>query len=178
MLVILLLGIVQGITEFLPISSSGHLAIIQSFFPELDIPLSFDVLLHLATLLSVIAYFRRDILGLFNVFRLKTTQGKEALRLIILLFIATIPAAIIGKLFSDSIEEAFKNPIFVCIAWLIMGIVLIASRFFEHKGEEGKDLRGITFKDAILIGLASGNCNTPGYIKEWKHYSIRLGVQA
>ena len=150
---------------------------IQSFFPELDLPLSFDVLLHLATLLAVIVYFRRDILSLFNVFNLKTTQGKEALRLIILLIIATIPAGIIGKVFNDKIEEVFKNPILVCIAWLIMGIVLITSRFFESKGEEGKELKGLGIKGAILIGLAQAIAILPGISRSGSTILAGLGCK-
>ncbi|MBN1231982.1 MAG: undecaprenyl-diphosphatase UppP [Candidatus Coatesbacteria bacterium] len=160
-ILILLLGLIQGLTEFLPISSSGHLVVLQSFFPEIRIPLSYDVLVHIGTLVAVLIYFRRDILKLFNFVKFNTEEGRKSLRLIFMLFIATIPAAIAGLLFEDIIEEIFENPRLVAVAWFVMGLILMATKLMK-KSENEKGENEISYLDAIIIGIAQAIAILPG----------------
>ena len=104
---VLILAIVQGITEWLPIFSSGHLAILQQYF-GLNVPVLFDVILHAGTLLVVIVVFRKDIVKIFRIvarFDFKIEEGKLALYIIL----GSIPTAIIGFLFEEKIESFFSN---------------------------------------------------------------------
>ena len=105
----IILSIVQGITEFIPVSSSGHLAILQNFLGEVDV--SFDIFLHLATILAILVYFKKDLTDIvkdFFTFKTKSKNFKFALYLII----ASIPAGIFGYLIKDSIDSIFSNIIF------------------------------------------------------------------
>lgn len=138
-----ILAIVQGITEWLPISSSGHLAIIQILF-GVSPPLFFDIALHFGTLLSVIAYFRNDIIALLN--------KKEWIVFIIL---ASIPTAIIGLALKDFFASFFSDLLLVGLALLITGAFL----FMTRNAKAGSNLAA---KSAIVIGIAQGFAVAPG----------------
>ena len=147
----LILGIVQGLTEFLPVSSSGHLVIIQSIFKNFkQIGISFDVFLHFGTLFSVLIYFRNEII---EILKLKNIKW------IFLIIIATIPAGIVGVLFNDFIENLFNNPVLVAYALIFTGIILFCSDKF---GMEEKDDKNITFVDAAIIGISQAFAIIPG----------------
>lgn len=130
------LGVVQGLTEFLPVSSSGHLVLIQSLMPGFRQPgILFDVLLHLATLFAVLFYFRERIL------RLKATDfGYLAL--------GTIPAVLVGLFFQDAVETMFLTPKFLGLQFLISGVL----NLLIDRARLGK--RGIAVKSSLLIGAA------------------------
>jgi len=146
-----ILGIVQGLTEFLPVSSSGHLVIIQNFFHNFQQPgISFDIFLHLATLLAVIVYFYRDILDILTFKNIKW---------IFLVIIGTIPAGIVGVLFKDRIETMFSNVTFVCFMLIITGILLFISDRCTNLTKSKGD---ITFFDALIIGVFQAFAITPG----------------
>ena len=147
----IILGIVQGLTEFLPVSSSGHLVIIQSIFKNFSQPgISFDVFLHFGTLISVLIFFRKEIIDI-----LKFKQKNW----IILIIVATIPAGIVGVFLKDFIENLFTNVNLVAIALIITGIILFISD--KVKGEI-KDENKINIKDAIIIGIAQAFAIIPG----------------
>ena len=110
----LILGIVQGATEFLPISSSGHLVIARAVFGLQESPLVFDLLLHLATLAAVFIFFWKDILAL---------RFKDLL----LMVLATIPAALVGIFFKDQLESLFTFPLFVGFEFLINAVINFVS---------------------------------------------------
>ena len=147
----IILGIIQGLTEFLPVSSSGHLVIVQSFFKNFkQSGISFDVILHFGTLFSVLIYFRKEIIEILKL------KNKKWLFLIV---IATIPAGIVGIFFKDFIENLFNNVKLVSFSLIVTGIIL----FFSDKfGSEIKDDEKITFLDAIIIGIAQAFAIIPG----------------
>ena len=124
---ILILAIVQGLTEWLPISSSGHLVIVQEYL-GLRLPLVFDVALHVGTLFVILIVFWKSILKLSKAlirFEFQTEEGRLAL----LIGIGSLPTAIIGYLFHDFFESLFYDPFVVGFALLVTGFFLFASRF-------------------------------------------------
>ena len=150
---VLFLGIVQGLTEWLPVSSSGHLVIVQQIM-GMNVPLLYDSMLHFGTLFAVIVFFWKDILKILkNLFTLnfKTEEGK----LIIFIIVGTIPVALIGLLFYDTIESFFSNLLTIGISLIITGIILLFTKKSEGKKE-------ITLFDSILIGIAQAFAILPG----------------
>jgi undecaprenyl-diphosphatase len=150
------LGITQGLTEFLPVSSSGHLVIVQSLLaiPQ-GVTLPFDILLHWGTLLAVVLYFRQDLRHLLQgVFR----REPASLRLFAALALGTVPAVLLGLLFKDFFERAFAEPLWIGGALLINGVILLAVNRFAGKG----DLIGVRMPDALWIGLGQAAAIFPG----------------
>jgi len=149
----LFLGIVQGLTEWLPISSSGHLVIVQQIM-RMNVPLLFDVMLHFGTLLAVIVFFWKDILKILkNLFTLDF-NSKEG-KLIKFIIVGTIPVALIGLIFHDIIESLFSNLFAVGISLVITGIILLLTKKSEGKKE-------MKLFDSILIGIAQAFALIPG----------------
>jgi len=153
---ILILAIVQGITEWLPISSSGHLVLIQQFNPEWqDVPMLFDVILHIGTLFVVLMVFRKDITKILQAvakLNFKTEEGKLALYITV----GSIPTAVIGFLFKDLFESFFSNLLAVGVAFIMSGCILYASKLTSDKN------KSINYFDALLIGTAQGIALIPG----------------
>jgi len=150
---ILILAVVQGITEWLPISSSGHLVIIERYL-GLTLPLIFNVMLHVGTLFAVLAVFWRDIIKIVKALvklDFKTDEGKLAL----LIAVGSVPTALIGFFFHDILESFFYNLLVVGIALLITGFVLFVS-------ERRKNNRKLNYLDSLLIGVAQGVAIIPG----------------
>lgn len=150
---ILILAVVQGITEWLPISSFGHLAIVEEYL-GLELPLIFNVTLHVGTLFVVLAVFWRDIIKIAKALvRLdfKTDEGKLAL----FIAIGSVPTALIGFFFHDIFESFSHNLLVVGVALLITGFVLFVS-------ERRKTDREVSFLDSLLIGTAQGIAIAPG----------------
>jgi undecaprenyl-diphosphatase len=139
----LILAIVQGITEWLPISSSGHLALMQHLF-GISPPLFFDIALHFGTLISVVVYFWRDILALIR-----------QINMILFIIIASIPTAIIGLTMKDFFASFYSDISLVGGALLLTGIFLYLTRF----AKQGKNLNP---KLAFIIGIAQGLAVAPG----------------
>ncbi|HBH12881.1 MAG: Undecaprenyl-diphosphatase [Clostridiales bacterium 38_11] len=161
------LGLTQGLTEFLPVSSSGHLAIMSKLFGIQEGNIFYSVMLHFSTLIAVLIYFRKDIIRLFfsllSLIRkiAKMQNSKLALyeRMVLLLLIATIPTVVIGLLFSDQFEFLYTDLRFVGFALIITGTLLLLS---EKIGKRNLDLSNISFPKAILIGLFQGLAIAPG----------------
>lgn len=145
-----ILGILQGLTEFLPISSSGHLVIAQHFLNVKDGGILFEVLLHFATLSAIVAVYRKDLLELIKHPFQKYTY---------LLLAGTIPTGIIGLVFKDSFEKLFSSVTIVGYMLLITGFILLAAEFFSRIifGSEV-----LTYWQAVGIGIAQGIAITPG----------------
>lgn len=156
----LLLGVIQGLTEFLPVSSSGHLVIFQSL---LQVPqsIAFDVVVHLATALAVVVYFRQDIIALF------TTE----LRLLWLIAVGTFFTALIGLLGKDFFESLFSSVIAVGFFLLLTGVVILLA---EWRGRGQRGLPDINIWDAVLIGLAQGCAIAPGLSRSGTTISASL----
>ncbi|MFH1744807.1 MAG: undecaprenyl-diphosphate phosphatase [bacterium] len=161
----IIFGIVQGITEFLPISSSGHLVILHNIIkiPIRD-EMAFDVFLHLATLLSLLYFFRKDVWLLLKSWVLSFVGKKsEASKLSWLIFVATIPAVIFGLLFNDYIEknlhEGSSAILIVAIAMAVVGALFILAEKYSKKISAISELNQ---KKSILIGFSQAIALIPG----------------
>ena len=165
------LGLVQGIAEFLPISSSGHLSLFQHFFGLTEAGLFFDVLLHLGTLIAIFVYYWRDIVNLVKAFlRLVTglfskkkkgaRKGRKdpGARMILMLIVATLPLFVILPI-KDKVESLYSNTIFVGCARIVTGCIL----FFSDRMAKGKKtVRSATLLDALQVGVGQAVAVVPG----------------
>jgi len=170
----LILGSLQGLTEFLPISSSGHLVVIQHYLGFKQPMLLFDAFLHTATLGVVIIYFRRDlheiILSLIGIKRghPEDTSGRRTFYLILL---GTIPTALIGLCFKKWIEASFAMNIFTPFMFLFTGVLLYTG---ERAARTNKGINRISIMDALTIGTAQGIAIMPGISRSGVTISIGL----
>lgn len=166
----IILGLVQGLAEFLPISSSGHLALLQYFFGiEGESVLAFATLLHLGTLLSIFAVYYKDILDLIkelfatlaDIFTGKGPRinANETRRMGFMIIVATIPTGIIGVAFNDLFESMYLSLVAIGAGLLITGTLLW---FSERIGKGKKDINRMKFRDAFLVGLFQSVAITPG----------------
>jgi undecaprenyl-diphosphatase len=158
----LVLGILQGLAEFLPISSSAHLALAPWIFGWPEPGLAVDVALHVGTLVAVLFYFRDEWIKLtiaaFEIVRTQRVQSVEQRR-VVYLVIATIPGAIAGLLLNDYAESTFRSPALIASAMAVMGVVLW---FVDRIRPANRPLQSIGWTDAILIGLAQAAALLPG----------------
>jgi undecaprenyl-diphosphatase len=155
-----LLGIVQGLTEFLPVSSSAHLILCRAFF-GIDVDqfgLIFDVSLHLGTLIAVVIYFWSDLLRMLYALPRLFTADPTA-RLMRLIVIGSIPAVIVGGLFSTVIEERLRTPMATVLTLVLGSIVFL---IVERLGERTRTERDLNVADAAVIGLAQATALAPG----------------
>ncbi len=141
----IILGIIQGFTEFLPISSSGHLVLYQRIFGFNEEALAFIIMLHVATLISVIAIFWKEIWHMIRYPFSKIT---------IFVVVATIPVAVIGFIFRDFFEYIFSSGNYLGIAFILTGVALLIADRPRKQAYYGKDLSSMSYIDAILMGLA------------------------
>ena len=164
------MGIVQGLTEFLPVSSSGHLVFFESFFKGFRPPgIAYEVLLHGATLLAILIYFRRRISELLKgVFAKK---GTAARKVILLLAVGTVPAACAGVLFKSGIESLFTSPRLVGAMWVVTAVLLFLGHI-ARRDERGFEQLGL--KDAVLIGCAQALAIVPGISRSGATISVAL----
>jgi undecaprenyl-diphosphatase len=149
-----LLGLIQGVTEWLPISSTGHLRIAEQLL-GLTLPLLFDIALHVGTLIIILFFFRKDIKLILMALvsgDFKTENGK----LIPLVIVGTVPTAIIGVVLSSTIETYFNSFLPIAGAFLTCGVVLYASKTGNEKKEH------VTYISALVIGVAQGAALIPG----------------
>jgi undecaprenyl-diphosphatase len=163
----ILLGTIQGLTEFLPVSSSGHLAIAQLLFGMERVPLLYDVLLHLATLLSIVLIMRQQVFSLlratvrlpeftrswFQKGHLAIGDDPQAWTVILILWATAVTGAI-GVAFHDFFERVFHSLWINAVTFALTGVLLWASRNFSKTG--GRSYARATLMDATLIGLAQG----------------------
>lgn len=150
----LILGLVQGLTEFIPVSSSGHLLITHELFGTSENTLAFDIALHVGTLLALLIYFRKDLrLLLTNLFA-KNKQG----RLARLLILATIPAAVSGLLFGDYIDDKLRSAGVVAFTLAFVGLIMLIVDRKVSKAEE----KEVTTKQGLAVGFAQIFALVPG----------------
>jgi undecaprenyl-diphosphatase len=150
----ILLGVVQGLTEWLPVSSTGHLKILEHLF-SLDVPMLFDITLHFGTLIVVLTFFRKDIKLVLKALAnmdFKTEHG----RLIPLIIVGTVPTAVIGWFFSEFLIDVLQNLSIIAIAFMACGVFLYIAK--TRIGE----INTIGFREAFLIGVAQGFAVVPG----------------
>ena len=165
-----ILGIIQGLTEFLPVSSSGHLAIAAKLL-GIKPDVAFDVMLHIATLLAVCAFFYRDILDILYAFFIKRDVRDPDFRLGLLIIIASIPTAIIGFTLKDIFEEMFSSLLYVGLFLVLTGILISLAESF---GKARKSVTGISWLDSLIIGLAQGCAIAPGLSRSGTTISTSL----
>jgi undecaprenyl-diphosphatase len=163
------LGIIQGITEFVPISSSGHLVLIprlfgwNTFVVTKGMTTAFDVALHMGTLVSLLIFFRKEWISLikafFQSFRHRPADWNRPMRVAWMLVLASIPAAIAGALLNSVIEDHLRTSAWVAI-WLIIGaMVMLAAEVF---GSRTRSFRELNAKDATVVGFAQVLALAPG----------------
>jgi undecaprenyl-diphosphatase len=158
MLESILLGILQGLTEFLPISSSGHLVIAQSLLHGFNEPgVVFDVLLHAGTLTAVLVYFRRD---LAQMAKGLLRPGEGGLRLPILLAVGTVPAGLVGVFFEDAIKPLFSAPVIASAGLLLTSLLLFGAWKIGTAGV--RPLENLTLYGALFIGAFQAVAIVPG----------------
>ena len=164
------MGFVQGVAEFLPISSSGHLSLMQYFFGFEEVDNLFNILLHFATLIAVCVVYWKDIVGMvLEFFRglaslfskrgsREVSRPPEARRLVLLVILGTLPLALVVPI-EDYVEKLGNSPIFVAVALLVTGFIL----FFSDRMARGKkNGRTATVADALLVGVAQAFATVPG----------------
>ncbi len=159
-----LLGFVQGITEFLPVSSTGHLVLAREVFGiEIENALAFDVILHLATVLAVIIYFHKDIWLLTQTFLRKLSRlpvNKKDETLLFALLIGTIPAALMGFLFEAYISESFRSPLSVAVVLFISACFFIYAEWRYQNQPRSSEL---TVRSGLWIGFFQVLALMPGF---------------
>jgi len=162
----LVMGIVQGLTEFLPVSSSGHLVLVPFLFGWDDVfinSLAFSVMLHLGTLVALLAYFRDDWLRLIPAglaaIRDRSFRENADRRLAWLLVAATIPAALAGAIFNDLIEAQFREVGLVVVMLVVGGVILFVA---DRVGRRSRAIADVTFPVAVGIGAAQALALIPG----------------
>lgn len=159
---VIILGIVQGLTEFLPVSSSGHLVLAEEFLNFHDPGVAFEVFVHLGTLFSVVIVFRKKILQMLVApFRVwvrgdQNEEYREAANWVIYIIIGTIPAGVIGLLFKDEIEQIFSNVLLVIVMLSVTGTIMILSRYLTRSEKE------LNSGKSFLIGVAQAFAILPG----------------
>ena len=177
-------GLIQGLTEFLPISSSGHLVLVPALLGQEPPDLATSAMLHLGTLVAVLVYFRTEVVEVLTF----TRKGR---RLLVLLLIGTIPAAVIGIAFESQFDWLNKRPTGVALALLLTGVVMYTTRWLP-RGE--RTVENTTVKDTIVYGLGqavalipgvsrSGSTISTGLLQGFTHaeaarYSFLLGIPA
>lgn len=145
-----ILGITQGLAEFLPISSSGHLALVQHLGLETPAPAALDVLLHLATLLVVMYYFRRTIIWYY----------KNDLRVLMYVAAATVPTGVIGIAFKKNFEALRLSPSLICLGLLATAAALTAAHI--QQGRSAYQLRDLGWFGAVVVGFCQALALVPG----------------
>lgn len=161
----IILGIIQGIAEFLPISSSAHLIIFRDVFGIGSfitgaIDLSFDIALHFGTFLAILVFFFKDFWKMFIKGITKGVKDKDG-KMLWMIAVATVPAAIFGVLFEEKIKDLVRtNYVLIAICLAIMGIII---KYCDKLSDETKELKEMTFKDALLIGCAQVCALIPGF---------------
>jgi undecaprenyl-diphosphatase len=152
----IVLGAVQGLAEFLPISSAAHLILVPWILRWNDPGLVFDVALHIGTLVALLVYYWRDWLSMgaaiFN-------GDRDRRRLLLMLIVASLPGALIGVLFEKQAESTFRSPLLIAIALALLGVALW---FFDRSAPQTRKIGEVTLRDALLIGLSQAFAIIPG----------------
>lgn len=159
----IILGIVQGLTEFLPISSTAHLILVPWLFGWQDPGLAFDVILHLGTLTGIIAFFWRDFYRMFTGMILRNSSSIHEhivdRKIGWYIVIGTIPAGLAGLLFKDWVETVLRNPSIIAVTLILFALLLW---WAEQRGKKKRDLAHVNILDTIVIGAAQALALIPG----------------
>lgn len=154
----IILGLTQGLTEFIPVSSSGHLVLLHYMLGIEDGGLAFDVALHIGTLGALLVFFHKD---LFELAKSVFVRGEKT-RLAWLLLLATIPAVIVGVLLESAAETTFRSPILVSLNLMIVALAMLAAERYARRYRNRNPLSSVSRKQALLIGSAQALAIIPG----------------
>lgn len=149
-------GIVQGLTEFLPVSSSGHLVLLSKLFGETEEALLFDVALHAGTLLALLIFFHKDLFLLGKALFVKGPLTRAAW----LLALATLPAVVSGFLLQDLAEDTFRSAVLVAVNLMVAGAVMLWAEMIAKK--QTRELQEVSLRQALIIGFAQALAVIPG----------------
>ncbi|MEW6556257.1 MAG: undecaprenyl-diphosphate phosphatase [Elusimicrobiota bacterium] len=153
-----LLGFLQGLTEFLPVSSSGHLVVFQKLL-KVSEQIEFDIFLHFATLLAVLVFFRTDVTEVIKGIFRKSSGGRKVF---VGILIGSIPTAIIGLVFKDFFEKQFSQPRTVSVMWLVSAFVIWLASKFSKSDVFDKSCDSTKITDFFIIGTVQGLAIMPG----------------
>lgn len=158
---IIILAIIQGLTEFLPISSSAHLILPAEVLGWSNQGLAFDVAVHVGSLLAVVIYFREDIVRLFLAWLKQGFSSQQSVdsKLAWWVIIGTIPAGLFGFLMKDFIEIYARSALIIAITTIVFGLLLW---YADHKAKQIKELSGIGIRETVIIGIAQAFAIIPG----------------
>ena len=162
----IILGFIQGVTEWLPISSTGHLRIAEHFF-GLSVPLLFDVMLHVGTLIVTLIFFHKEIINILSALAkrdFKTEYG----RLIPVIIVGTVPTILIGFFLGDALDTYFSSVLALGVGFIVGGVVLYSSKL----GDEKRD--NVTYVYALLIGAAQGIAIIPSISRSGLTIAVAL----
>jgi len=149
------LAIVQGVTEFLPISSSGHLVLFQKLFSLASPPVLFDVFLHLGTLMATLVFFRKELWSLVKEWKSKKNQW-------MFLAVGSIPAAFFGLWLNSKTDRIFDSLSLTWVMWIFFGILLVSTRWLTKGKSLQKKAANIKWTDAVVVGLFQAAALFPG----------------
>lgn len=159
----IILGIIQGLSEFLPISSTAHLRIIPSFFGWQDIGAAYTAVMQVGTMIAIIIYFWKDLYNMFTSFtasvKEKTYMSKPDTRLLFMVCIGTIPILIFGYLFKDFIRNEFRSMYVMAGSMIIFSLIILAGEKYTNRNVS---IEKLTLKDSIIIGFFQSLALVPG----------------
>jgi len=167
----IILGLVQGLGEFLPISSTAHLILVPYFFGWPDPGLAFDVALHLGTLIAVVGFFWKDWITIFKLalkskYQVSSIKNQESdemqtynSKILWLLILATIPGVLAGYFLETKVETVLRDPLIIAVTLFLLGLILyVADKYLQHQ----KNLSQVNWKGALIIGLSQAIAIIPG----------------
>ncbi len=165
----IILGLIQGLTEFLPVSSSGHMAVFQDFFQIESDNLSITIVAHLGSLFAILFYYRKEFIKIFlDLFESRNSLlVNPTVRLVSLMFVASLPAAVVGIFFKEFIDSLFQSNFWVGIFFLVTSLVLLLSKL-KPSNYQSMDTNTeylshqVTFTQAFIIGLSQAIAICPG----------------
>lgn len=161
-----ILGIIQGLTEYLPVSSSGHLVLAQKILNVNQGGLAFEVVVHIGSLLAVLIYFRGKLWKMLKSFFV--AGNSDSRKYACYLILGTVPAAVIGLLLEDFFDQMFDSPHYTSIFLLVTGVILFSTKFSARGSKD------VTLKSAFIVGLAQACAIFPGVSRSGSTISIGL----
>lgn len=155
----IVLGILQGLTEFLPVSSSGHLVFMEKLLGQKDVPLLYDILLHVASLLAVFIFFRKKLFSLVSGFFSFRNGVNDSHRYVLMMLISTVVTTAMLVVTKPMLEGIKENPIMLMPAFAFTAVLLLIAQFGFKRATEDRE---INWKDAVVIGFFQGIAVLPG----------------